>query len=188
MTPVLLTGLAAATDGAPIQRPPPLAPVSDCELWRGDALEANAGSARLLVRLCPAGEGVKGTLQWSSIIGGWAELSLTGQWSGEHLTLTEQELLEDHPAPGWQFCHDTIYRLSLDGPDRLVGSFSSSDCNDSGNITLIREGLDRMPSAPLPPPEPDTVSEESPPRGAPDWLCMACSALVLLGGRALRRR
>jgi hypothetical protein len=141
-----------------VRRPPPLEAQPQCELYRGTG--SGNSDALIELRLCPRGDGVTGTHQWSSTTSGWSQRVVEGRWEGDHLIARETSFIENRAQPNWRFCLIDRYDLTRTG-DRLAGPYVSEQCNDHGSFDLRRvEGAEaiapqpvREPPAPPPPPE-----------------------------------
>lgn len=164
-----------------VERPPPLATPSGCELWVGRA-SGNDPSTQLELQLCPQPDGsVAGALQWSSTVSGWNVRDVSGrvQPDGTTLFLRDDRVREERPEPGWRFCTVDRYTLARSG-DRMTGRYHSAACQDDGTITLRLSGNIALPNAvphlpgdtantPPPPsqPTPPTPSQPNPSQPTP---------------------
>lgn len=164
---LLMSSLALAVEADDLRRPPPLAPKSRCDLWRGEASGGNDSvdaTVEITVQICPDGERLTGTLQWSSLVSGWGKYTLAGLQDSAQVKLWDVEKVEIRPKPGWRFCDDTQYRFRREGSNRLVGGYVSKDCDDTGDMVLVREGTapagaSGEPSEPPAPPPDDPPPE-----------------------------
>jgi MYXO-CTERM domain-containing protein len=155
------------------KRPPPLEPAPECTLWNG-TVSGNDPSMQVAMKLCPSGNAVSGMIQSSSLESGWSRRAIEGRWSEDKTTLTlrDTSIVENRPAPGWQFCLVDKYDLKLVSPGDLEGTSRASACNDTAKVKLKLEpgaAPSATPTAPSPPLEPPVVAP--PPRETKRGFC-----------------
>ncbi len=160
-----------------VERPPPLAPPTGCELWVGRA-SGNDPSTQIELQLCPQADGsVAGALQWSSTVSGWNVRDVSGrlQPDGTTLFLRDDRVREERPEPGWRFCTVDRYTLARSG-DRMTGRYHSTACRDDGTVTLRLSGSlagQAVPGVPggtwntPPPPSQPNPSQPNPAQSLP---------------------
>lgn len=172
---LLLLVLVGPPRAVAVERPPRLVPQSGCELWVGRA-SGNDPSMQIELELCPQADGrLIGSLQWSSTLSGWNVRDLHGHYEadGRALSLSDDRVRAERPAPGWMFCTVDLYTLERAG-DHLSGRYHSSACTDDGTMSLDRvtgaAGQPAQPGQPGQPAQPGTSpppSVPSPPPPAP---------------------
>jgi hypothetical protein len=122
------------------ERPPPLESQTGCTLWHG-ILSGNDPTVLVEARICDGTQGnLTGVVQWSSLRSGYNVREVAGTRSvGGHLVMRDVRFLEYHPIGGWRFCLIDQYVLDQQRPDRLVGNYESSACNDNAKVELDRQ-------------------------------------------------
>ena len=131
--------MAPAGEALAVRRPAPLVAPEGCELWVG-TVSGNDPSVKVELVLCPEGNAVRGTLQWSSTLSGSNVRDVQGSWdaSRRSLTLRDLRVRDQHPEPGWRFCVVDDYRLTRTPGGALHGTYFSSACRDRARVRLQR--------------------------------------------------
>lgn len=166
---LLLPALVGPPRAVAVERPPRLVPQSGCELWVGRA-SGNDPSMQIELELCPQADGqLLGSLQWSSTLSGWNVRDLHGHYEpgGRALSLSDDRVRAERPAPGWRFCTVDLYTLERVG-DHLSGRYHSSACTDDGTMSLDRvTGAAGQPAQPGQPGQPAQRGQPAQPGTSP---------------------
>jgi hypothetical protein len=118
-----------------LEHPKPLEPADGCERFIGTA--TGNSSMRVVLRLCPTANGLRGEAQCSSLQSGWSVREVRGTRSGSAIRLVDVRLVEERPNPGWRFCTIDRWELERRG-DRLDGTYRSEACTDTATVRLRR--------------------------------------------------
>lgn len=132
---VLGFGLGTALAGETPALPAPPTKAPECPVWSGEIV-GNATAAVTLTLCATTGDGVSGTLTFSSPDAGESTHAVVGEWAEDNLVLRDTDLLVDAPNPGWRFCLIDSYRLRRTETGALLGEYDSKACSDHAKIAL----------------------------------------------------
>jgi hypothetical protein len=161
---LLLPAIIHTPRAIAVERPPPLAAQSGCELWIGRA-SGNDPSWQVELELCPRADNtVSGSLQWSSTVSGWNTRTISGRFEqgGAVLIMRDERITAERPEPGWMFCTVDRYTLSR-SRDQMQGRYHSGACRDDGTISLARSTTTSAQPGTGPGPLPNTPPVPEPP-------------------------
>ena len=144
------------------RRPPPLPAQVGCEIWRGANLEGNDATIEWEIRLCPRGDRVEGLFQTSSLVTGWSSRQSEGRWEGDVLRARDVRFVDNRPLTGWYFCLADRWEIRRTGPERALGEYWSTACEDHSRVELRLVGNAAAPPLPAPPPPPIDVDGTPP--------------------------
>jgi len=142
VTVVVLVAVLALLAWSPWKLPKPSAspsasPSGISGTWRG-TLHGNDPNVAIQVIFTQSGDDVSGLLTWDSPQSGVHQRRIAGSYQNGEYVLHDVALVGATPAGNFRFCAVDCYVLQRRVSDELTGTFQSGECNDAGDLSLLR--------------------------------------------------